>query len=414
LYEGNDVEITPEAGIPPINIKGPKTRLPSDDGGGLDSTAGGLIGQITGVDATGIGGVTLDRKFRDLNIMDKEGAPQDTFENTTIFEARGESSVNLTRDSLSSKRAQFVDDQVLRPDLSSLFEVRAVGPNFNAGGRGHGYSAIQRGFIQNLSDNMRLQRSAQKNIDSFMTPFTKEFEQNNGFLDKQISDSDVVVPFYFQDLRAPEQFLYFRAFLTAFNESIVPEWNSERFYGRVDPVGTYMNTIRTFSVSFMVVAMSQEGLTTMWRKINNFCKMVYPTFNEENILSRGPVIRLRIGDVCADEGGQGLPGWIENLEFDYTNIPWEILPFNGPTDLELGIAPMWALINFNFQVIHETTPKVDVNYNFPTRHFRRIGRLQDISVTQESQQNKSEIETEQQPDEASVEPASSDTGVTQS
>lgn len=419
LYDGNKVDIQPVAGIPPVNIQGPKSRYPSDDGSGLEASAGEAIAQVTGVDLSGLGGITFDQKAKELNLMDKGAAgrkSETTFDNTTIFEAAGNSSIGMTTDQNASQRARFVNDGIQRPNLAALFDLPAstrVGPNFDRGVRGHGYSAVKRDAIGPLSDVSRAQRAAQRNIDSFMGPATRTFEQNNGYLNTRISDFDAVVPFYFQDLREPSRFLYFKAFLVGLGEDIAPEWNKERFYGRVDPVGTYMNTTRTFGVSFMVVAMSQEGLTTMWRKINSLCKMVYPTFDEENVMSKAPVIRLRIGDLCADEGGQGLPGFIENLSFDYTNTPWEILPFvGGGTELELGIVPMWANISFQFQVIHETTPKVDVNYNFATRHFRRMGSLRaETAATTDagSQQTKSTLERDQT--QAGATPPSSDTGI---
>lgn len=371
LYSGNDIEIRPEAGIPPVNIDGPNTRFPSDDG-----ALGGLF--------EGVGGVTIDQKIQELNLMDKGQVgqpPKDTFESTTLFEGSGQN-VNLTTDPGDSGRAEFVGDEILRPNLSALFEKRAVGPNFGGGPRGFGYSFVRKEAIVDLTPLARRQRSAQKNIDTFMNAESRIFEQNNGYLDSTISDTAVVVPFYFQDLRRPERFLYFKAFLTSLSETIYPEWEKDRFYGRVDPVGTYKNTTRTFNVSFFLVAMSQEGLTTMWRKLNTFCKMLYPTFNNEGILSKAPVVRLRIGDVVAQQAtnvnavaGFGLPGWIENAEFDYSDAPWEITAYNGPSESELGIVPHWARISFMFQVIHEQNPALDVNHNFPTHIFRRMGSL---------------------------------------
>lgn len=406
LYKGYKVDVIPEAGIPPVRIEGPKTRLPKDDGGALGTTAAGLVNQIGGFDPTAIGGDTLDQKAKELNLMDKGAAnqnPGQTFENTTIFEAGGTSNVGFTDDPNASERARFMGDGIQRPNLAGLFESRKIGPAFGEGRRGFGYSAVKRGFLSPLTNNAKRQRAAQRSIDSFMNSATREFEQNNGFLNTKLADQDTVVPFYFQDLRDPTRYLYFKAFITSLTENLAPEWNKERFYGRVDPVGTYMSTLRTFSISFMIVAMSQEGLITMWKKINNLCKMVYPTF-DRGVLSQGPAVRLRIGDLCADEGGQGLPGWIENLSFDYTNVTWEILP-------DIGIAPMWSTVSFQFQVIHETTPKLDSNYNFSTKHFRRIGALQtDSSQTSDARSQQTQSTLEEGP-ESNQNPPSSDEGI---
>ena len=85
---------------------------------------------------------------------------------------------------------------------------------------------------------------------------------------------------------------------------------------------------------------------------------------------------MRIGDLICDTNGNGLPGYISSpIEFDYTDSPWEITQWVGPGIVEPGKAPMMIKVNLTFDVIHETTPKLDENGNFDTTNFRRVGGL---------------------------------------
>ena len=121
------------------------------------------------------------------------------------------------------------------------------------------------------------------------------------------------VPFYFHDLRTNE-IISFHAFLSALTDEFTANNTSTDGYGRVDPVQTYKNTTRAISLSFHVVATSQEDFDEMWFKINKLTTMVYPQWTKgvtledaetqakfvqpfSQIMGSSPVIRLRVGDV---------------------------------------------------------------------------------------------------------------------
>jgi hypothetical protein len=126
--------------------------------------------------------------------------------------------------------------------------------------------------------------------------------------------------------------------------------------------------------------MSYPGFTVMWKKINQFAKLVYPTFRN-GVMVKSPVTRMRIGDLITDADGNGLPGYISALNFDHTNAPWEISEWLGPGVAgfnEPGKAPQLVKVNLTFDVIHESTPKLDEFGNFDTAKFRRVGTLSEI------------------------------------
>ncbi len=259
-----------------------------------------------------------------------------------------------------------------KPDLSKMFDRYRTGPIFNGEPGGTDFYKPVQGTTIPTSADYVLREKAKHNLNPF-------FNANDGFgyvsEFNAPTDDETYIPFYFVDLRQPLRRIYFRAFLTTLEETFDPEWNMEKYYGRVDPVATYRNTNRTLSVGFKIVANSRRGLGVMWRKINNFIKMLYPTAIN-GVLAAGPVVRMRIGDVIADGSGQGLAGILQNVSFNYSDATWEISSYSRTANGEVGKVPQMADVSFTFQVIHEHSPTLDQNYDFDSRNIRRMGELE--------------------------------------
>jgi hypothetical protein len=120
------------------------------------------------------------------------------------------------------------------------------------------------------------------------------------------------MPFYFHDLRTNE-IISFPAFLKSLSDSYSVNSETGEFYGRMDPVKIYKNTIRTISMSFYIVSTNLSDFSTMWLKINKLLTMIYPQWSEGNLLrdesgvqfiqpfsqvmTSSPLIRIRLGDL---------------------------------------------------------------------------------------------------------------------
>lgn len=257
------------------------------------------------------------------------------------------------------------------PDLSRVFHRNIHGP----GGLGGEF------YMPRPDAIFRKRKRFENRIQNYDSFFSKE-DYDFGYQENpaEFLDSKHYVPFFFEDLRAPDRRIYFRAFLTNFSENFSPEWSSDKFYGRIDEVPVYKATSRTFSIGFVIAAFSPAGFSTMWKKVNNLAKLVYPTFGSDRVLRASPMCRIRVGDVMADGAGLGLPGYIVSLDFDYSNGPWEVSEYNVNTNAvhELGRAPMIINVSISFRVIHERNPSIDMNYNMNLPIFRRIGDNGDV------------------------------------
>lgn len=172
--------------------------------------------------------------------------------------------------------------------------------------------------------------------------------------DEPLSDSDVYMPFTFEDLREPEgekKFLYFRAFLKGdLSENFTPDWQTQHFYGRVDQVPIYKGTIRTINVSFDIAAFTRSDLPVVWRKLNKLQSMVYPAFDLRGFITSGPIIRMRIGDLVAGKNKRGLPGYITGMDWSFPDGLWEV-----DTDFKV---PRMISVSLSFTVVHDGNPGI--------------------------------------------------------
>ncbi len=167
-----------------------------------------------------------------------------------------------------------------------------------------------------------------------------------------IPDNQLYMPFCFQDLRQGiNEFLYFRAFLKdAINETFSPEWQSERFYGRVDQIPIYLGTARTIALSFDIVAWGPQDLPLMYKKMHKLQSMVYPMYDSAGFLQSAPIIRMRVGDLFVASSKRGLPGYLTSLDFSYDDGIW-----NMKTDFKV---PRKVTVSLQFNVLHEGNPGV--------------------------------------------------------
>lgn len=305
-------------------------------------------------------GKNVQQKNSDNNLFDADNTAD---RNQYIENANWNVSGGTGRSAKTRRNVQFDV-----PDLTKIFDKKTNGPAFLDGNeKGTEF------FKPKNSARQRLQVAADDHdwADDHDTFFSEQDFQN-GYSEEVFQDSELYIPFYFEDLRKVGRKVIFRAFLDNFSESIMPKWQQEDYFGRIDPVVTYKNTGRVINVSFKIMPMSTAGFSAMWKKINNLSKMCLPTFRN-GVMVKSPVIRMRIGDVIADVSGNGLPGYIDKLDFNYSNSVWETQSYSPGPDIELGKAPMKIEVSLAFVVIHESNPALDDNYGIDFSTWRRLG-----------------------------------------
>jgi len=169
--------------------------------------------------------------------------------------------------------------------------------------------------------------------------------------------------------------IYFKAFISAFQESYASDWASETVFGRPDALYMYKNTSRSISMSIKVPAATiSEGYDNLAR-VQQLVQFLYPTYTnvqEAQTISQSPLIRLKVmnlitsnewtGDLWADPGfvlsgggdpetwGTGLLGVMSNLAVSHNLDNPDI----GVFEVAKGtIVPKMIEITFDFNAIHE-------------------------------------------------------------
>lgn len=265
---------------------------------------------------------------------------------TNIYNAElpyGKSPV-LPLDQLETKDNFNLDRRFEVEKLTQLFIPKSFP---GAGGNNNIIST----FIAQSPDKQNRGFTTNTKIDGVNADFPGEDDESLNA--KLIEEGDIYLPFMFQDLRmkGPGKFLYFRAFLqTGISETFTVDWQTERFYGRVDQVPIYQGTIRNVNLTFDVVAWKPADLIVIWKKLYKLQSMVYPTYTTESFLKAGPIIRMRVGDLIAGSKNRGLPGYINSMDWSYDDGIWNI-----KADLKV---PRKISVSIGFTALHNGNPGI--------------------------------------------------------
>ena len=183
--------------------------------------------------------------------------------------------------------------------------------------------------------------------------------------------------------------VYFKAFITAFNESYSSNWNAEEVYGRADPIYLFKNTVRDITLAFKIPAATESEAYENLGRVSWLAKFLYPSYTDvqgASTIAQSPLVRIKVMNLLQTTAGQtaprlpgatessnemyqtyrsdtaaaqGLLGVIKNLVINH-NIPEE-----GVLEKARGtILPKLIDVNLSFSVIHEHGMGWDVENRF--------------------------------------------------
>ena len=109
--------------------------------------------------------------------------------------------------------------------------------------------------------------------------------------------------------------VFFKAFITAFNESYNSNFTPNETFGRTDPIYQYKNTTRKITLAFKVPAASEGEAYENLGKVSALEQMLYPNYTEVNsatTLAQAPLIRVKVMNLMS-----AIPNYNEMTEEDY-------------------------------------------------------------------------------------------------
>jgi len=173
--------------------------------------------------------------------------------------------------------------------------------------------------------------------------------------------------------------VYFKAFITAFNETYASDWNSETVYGRADPIYMFKNTTRKITLAFKVPCSTKGEAYGNLAKVQTLLQFLYPTYanvDSATTITQSPLVRIQVMNLLtkvstatpADTGpalytaytstadaNKGLLGAINNLSVNHNldNTDIGVIEMGTKENPHSAILPKMIEINLDFSAIHE-------------------------------------------------------------
>tara|TARA_R110000796_G_scaffold66936_1_gene153801 strand:+ start:3346 stop:5181 length:1836 start_codon:yes stop_codon:yes gene_type:complete len=159
------------------------------------------------------------------------------------------------------------------------------------------------------------------------------------------------------DIITPEDttFLYFRAFLTQFDDNYQGSWNTTKYLGRAEEMYTYQGFSRSISIGFTIAAATRKEMKPLYRKMAALASVTAPTYGGDDKYMRGTIARATVGDYIYN-----VPGIIESVSYTWnTSYNWEIAFQNpeGKLDDDMQELPQAMDCSITFKPIHDFIPQ---------------------------------------------------------
>ena len=168
--------------------------------------------------------------------------------------------------------------------------------------------------------------------------------------------------------------IYFKAAITAFNESYNCDWTSEIVYGRADAIMLFKNTERRISLAFNIAAATMSEAYDNLSKVGDLSKFLYPYYasiGDATSIGQSPLVRLKVMNLLSTQKGSGTGAEfsaLANLSISDADqgMLGAIMSLNINHNLENADAgsieaangvllPKLIEVNLDFNVIHEHT-----------------------------------------------------------
>lgn len=136
-------------------------------------------------------------------------------------------------------------------------------------------------------------------------------DNNTNSIDETNNVNSDIIKFIFSNADGTDP-VHFRALISSIKENVKPEYNEQRYVGRIERFVTYSGVKRSVSLQFNIAAMTQFELDSMWLRINNLSGRAFPKGISQNGFMVPPLFRITIGNIYNDQ-----PCYIDSLDFDF-------------------------------------------------------------------------------------------------
>lgn len=121
-----------------------------------------------------------------------------------------------------------------------------------------------------------------------------------------------IINFSFKSARQGAKPIRFRAFLSNIREAVKPEFNEQKYIGRIERFVTYSGVKRSVNMQFNIVAFSSSDHEAMWTRINYLTSLAFPQEISTSGFFTPPLFYISIGGLYDVQ-----PGYIETLDYEF-------------------------------------------------------------------------------------------------
>tara|TARA_Y100000310_G_scaffold343711_1_gene452668 strand:+ start:3595 stop:4680 length:1086 start_codon:yes stop_codon:yes gene_type:complete len=172
--------------------------------------------------------------------------------------------------------------------------------------------------------------------------------------------------------------IFFKLFLTDFQDVFTAEYQKESVFGRMDPIATYKRTGRVITLSWDMPSSGLDEAKENMAKANSLIQMLYPVYDNSTAgtggattMKSGPIFRIKLGNLIIKPGRgrngmdgpaseMGLSGIIEGftylprLEYGVFDPKTSSLASNSGRQYAGEIYPKVLSAQVTFTVLHDT------------------------------------------------------------
>ena len=180
------------------------------------------------------------------------------------------------------------------------------------------------------------------------------------------------MPFYFKDLR-DGTYIVLRGYIESISENVSPNWNSENYIGRSEPVYVYENAERNVSFDLKLHAGAALELDAIYGKLRRLTSLCYPQYvadyNIGKLRMKPPLVRMRLGELyghIADRtkavGIHEHENTIDQLGF-IKSLTYTV-PESATWEFRKGQrVPQYVECSIDFQMIHDSPPDIMTQFH---------------------------------------------------
>jgi hypothetical protein len=156
--------------------------------------------------------------------------------------------------------------------------------------------------------------------------------------------------------------VFFKSFITTFQDTYTTEYNKESVFGRMDPVATFKRTGRVITLGWDVPSSGLEEAKENLAKMNRLIQFLYPVYDTPTngaggatTMRSGPIFKIKMGNLIMKPGHDttdgpakdaGLPGIIEGFSYtpklEYGVFDPGKLEGNAPVFEDFGEFKTWS------------------------------------------------------------------------